>query len=153
MLLTHKSDQDKNSPYNIKQKSDEEKEKYQLGDCNWSNTKFSKLKSQELWQMVRKGELKCQGICFHNQTFNHCNPKRRGTKFGHSGAERAKYSQTCIKQLIPQGMVWWRLNPLTPVSDQDRLSPYNAHRQVIRIKKNINYGITNWSDTKFSKLT
>ena len=64
------------------------------------------FKSQELWQMVRKGELKCQGICSHNQTFNHCNPKRRGTKFGHSGAERAKYSQTCIKQLIPQGMVW-----------------------------------------------
>ena len=34
MLLTHKSDQDKNSPHNIKQKSDEEKEKYQLGDCS-----------------------------------------------------------------------------------------------------------------------
>ena len=64
------------------------------------------FKSQELWQMVRKGELKCQGICSHNQTFNQCNPKRWGTKFGHSGAERAKYSQTCIKQLIPQGMAW-----------------------------------------------
>ena len=29
MLLTHMSDQDKNSPYNIKQTSEEEKEKYQ----------------------------------------------------------------------------------------------------------------------------
>ena len=34
MLLTLMSDQDKNFPYNIKQISDEEKEKYQLGDCN-----------------------------------------------------------------------------------------------------------------------
>ena len=49
------------------------------------------------------------------------------------------------------------LNPLTPMSDQDRISPYYIYtvscRQVMRIKKNINYGITNWSDTKFSKLT
>ena len=39
------------------------------------------------------------------------------------------------------------INPLTPVSDQDRISPYYiytiSHRQVMRIKKNINYGITN----------
>ena len=39
------------------------------------------------------------------------------------------------------------LNPLTPVSDQDRISPYCIYtiscRQVMRIKKNINYGITN----------
>ena len=39
-------DQDKNFRHNIKQTSDEEKEKYQLEDCNWSNTKFSKLKSR-----------------------------------------------------------------------------------------------------------
>ena len=49
------------------------------------------------------------------------------------------------------------LNPLTPMGDQDRISPYYIYtvscRQVMRIKKNINYGITNWSDTKFSKLT
>ena len=36
-------------------------------------------------------------------------------------------------------------------------SPYYFYtiwyRPVMRIKKNINYGITNWSDTKFSKLT
>ena len=33
-------------------------------------------------------------------------------------------------------------NPLTPMSDQDRISPYNINtissRQVMRIKKNIN---------------
>ena len=38
----------------------------------------------------------------------------------------------------------YKLNPLTPMSDQDRISPYNIHtissRQVMRIKnkKNIN---------------
>ena len=42
------SDQDRISPYNIKQTSDENKEKYQLGIISWSNTKFSKLTSQEL---------------------------------------------------------------------------------------------------------
>ena len=49
------------------------------------------------------------------------------------------------------------LNPLTPMSDQDRISPYNINtissRQVMRIKKNINKGIISWSNTKFSKLT
>ena len=49
------------------------------------------------------------------------------------------------------------LNPLTPVSDQNRISPYYIYtiscRKAMRIKKNINYEITNWSDTKFSKLT
>ena len=36
-------------------------------------------------------------------------------------------------------------NPLTPMSDQDRTSPYNINtissRQVMRIKKNISQGI------------
>ena len=49
------------------------------------------------------------------------------------------------------------LNPITPMSDQDRISPYNINtissRQVMRIKKNINKGIISWSNTKFSKLT
>ena len=35
------------------------------------------------------------------------------------------------------------LNPLAPMSDQDRLSPYNVNtistRQVMRIKKTINF--------------
>ena len=38
-----------------------------------------------------------------------------------------------------------KLNPFTPTSDQDRISPYNINiissRQVIRIKKNVNHGI------------
>ena len=37
------------------------------------------------------------------------------------------------------------LNPLTSLSDQDRISPYNINtilnRKVMRIKKNINLGI------------
>ena len=48
-------------------------------------------------------------------------------------------------------------NLLTPVSDQGRISPYYictvSCKQVMRIKKNINYGLTNWSYTEFSKLT
>ena len=47
--------------------------------------------------------------------------------------------------------------PFTPTSDQDRISPYNIYtissRQVMRIEKNINYGIISWSNTKFSELT
>ena len=37
-------------------------------------------------------------------------------------------------------------NPLAPMSDQDRISPYNINtissRQVMRIKKNIDQGIS-----------
>ena len=42
-------------------------------------------------------------------------------------------------------------------SDQNRISPYNMNkissRQVMRIEMNINHGIINWSNTKFSELT
>ena len=38
--------------YNIKQTSDENKEKYQLGDISWFNTKLSKLTSQELYGRI-----------------------------------------------------------------------------------------------------
>ena len=48
------------------------------------------------------------------------------------------------------------INPLTPVSDQDRISPYSGNpistRYVMRIKKNINLGIIGWSNAKFSEL-
>ena len=42
-------------------------------------------------------------------------------------------------------MVTLTVNPLTPMSDQDRISPYNINtmstRQVMRIQKNINLGM------------
>ena len=48
-------------------------------------------------------------------------------------------------------------NPLTPISDQDRISPYIINtlstREVMRIKKNIDLGLISWFDTKFSELT
>ena len=50
------SDQDRISPYNIEQTSDENKEKYQLGVISWFNTKFFKLTSQELYGR-QQGEL------------------------------------------------------------------------------------------------
>ena len=44
-------------------------------------------------------------------------------------------------------------NPLTPMCDQNRISPnyiYTiSYRQVMRIEKKFNCGITNWFDTKF----
>ena len=54
------------------------------------------------------------------------------------------------------GQGWVTLNPLNLQSDQNRISPYRINtlssRQVMRIKKNINKGITSWSNTKFSRL-
>ena len=54
-----------------------------------------------------------------------------------------------LVECICQGTVYRFLNPLTPISNQNRISLYNINtistRQVMRIKKNIN--------TKFSKLT
>ena len=48
------------------------------------------------------------------------------------------------------------LNPITPMSDQDRILPDNivtiSTRSVVRIKENINLGIISWSNTKFSEL-
>ena len=48
-------------------------------------------------------------------------------------------------------------NPLTRMSDQNRISPNNINtistRWVMRIKKNINLVIISWSNTKFSELT
>ena len=47
------------------------------------------------------------------------------------------------------------INPLTPISDQGWISPYNINtissRQVMRMEKNINLGIISWSNTKFSE--
>ena len=55
-------------------------------------------------------------------------------------------------------MRWYNLvNPLTPIIDQDRISPYNINKISARygmsIKKNINLGVISWSNTKFSELT
>ena len=49
------------------------------------------------------------------------------------------------------------VNALTPMSNWDRISPYNINaistRQVMRIKKTINFGTISRSNTKFSDLT
>ena len=46
-------------------------------------------------------------------------------------------------------------NPLSPMNDQDRISPHHIltiqSTQVMRVKKNIIYGIISWSNTKFSE--
>ena len=60
-------------------------------------------------------------------------------------------------QIGPQQCNWKYVNPLTPMSDEDRISPNNINtissRQVVRIKKYINLGIISWSNSKFSELT
>ena len=49
------------------------------------------------------------------------------------------------------------LNPSTPMSDQDWISPYSfkptSSRQLMRIKKNINEGLSVDPIKKFSKIT
>ena len=47
--LTPMSDQDRTSPYNIKQTSNENKEKYQSRDCKLIQYQFSKPTSQGLY--------------------------------------------------------------------------------------------------------
>ena len=60
--------------------------------------------------------------------------------------------QTAILFKLPN-----QINPLTPRSDQDRISPYNTNtistRQVMRVKETINLEIISWSNTKFFELT
>ena len=50
-----------------------------------------------------------------------------------------------------------QVNPLTPMSDEDRISPNSINtilsRQVMRIKKYISLGIISRSNAKFSELT
>ena len=49
------------------------------------------------------------------------------------------------------------VNLLTPMSDQDRISPYKINTNINHIsdenKENINLGIISWSNTEFSELT
>ena len=60
--------------------------------------------------------------------------------------------QTAILFKLPN-----QINPLSPRSDQDRISPYNTNtistRQVMRVKETINLEIISWSNTRFFELT
>ena len=48
-------------------------------------------------------------------------------------------------QVLKKKTKKYSLNPFTPTSDQERISPYNINtissRQVMRIEKNTNHGI------------
>ena len=59
--------------------------------------------------------------------------------------------------LISFLLTLFSLNPLTPMCDQDRISPYNINtistRWVMRINENINLGRISWSNPKFLELT
>ena len=65
-----------------------------------------------------------------------------------------------VLQILKNVLNWGislEINLLAPISDQDRsfLDTINTilSRQMMRIKKNINWGIISWCNTKFSKLT
>ena len=51
----------------------------------------------------------------------------------------------------------YTVTPLNSISDQDRISPLSINtlssRQLTRIKKDINQGVSSWSNTKFSELS
>ena len=51
----------------------------------------------------------------------------------------------------------YTVTPLNSISDQDRISPLSINtlssRQLMRIKKDFNQGISSWSNTKFSELS
>ena len=51
----------------------------------------------------------------------------------------------------------WSFDNSTPTSNKDKSCPYNVNttstRKVMRIEKNITWGIISWSNTKFSKFT
>ena len=52
------SDQDRISPYNIKQTSDENKEKYQVGDYKFIQTNITRT----VWQTVRRITSEILGV-------------------------------------------------------------------------------------------
>ena len=62
-----------------------------------------------------------------------------------------------INELPPENRYQFFFNPLTLMSDQDRISPYNIHpmstRRVIRIKKKYQFGVISRYNTTFSELT
>ena len=60
------------------------------------------------------------------------------------GSNKNKYDLRHLKDPLIQNH-HYQLNPLTPISDQDRISLYIIYkvtsRQVMRIEKNINFGL------------
>ena len=94
--------------------------------CNWNQEMFGQLKFESAKKILR-----VIMVTWH-------------VKIGYShlgGQENSvlKYSRTCLKRHC--------IFPLTPVSDQSRLSPYYIYtklsRQVVRMEKISNMGLLN----------
>ena len=68
--LTPMSDQDRISPYNIKQTNDENKEKYQIGNYKLIKNKILQTNiTRTVWQTVRKVTEEILGVkggIYHN---------------------------------------------------------------------------------------
>ena len=65
----------------------------------------------------------------------------KGLKYSHRNDVNRRCHPSFVKE-IATGKHYLPFNPLTPMNDQDRISPYNintiSRRQVMRMKKNIN---------------
>ena len=57
-----------------------------------------------------------------------------------------------LYQLTRYAPLSFSLTPKYDIHDINIMQT-SYENQVMRIKKNISYGMTNWSNTKFSKLT
>ena len=67
--LTPMSDQDRISPYNIKEKSDENEEKYKLGDYKLIQHQFLQTNiTRTVWQTVRRISSEILGVKRLNKT-------------------------------------------------------------------------------------
>ena len=119
--------------YNIKQTSDENKEKYQLEDYWLIQYQIPKTNiTRTVWQTVRRITNEILGV------------------------KGLRAFLLCLWE-GNWNKLYNYINPLSSTSDLDIISPYTIHtissRQVMRIKKIINYVIVVWSNSKFSKLT
>ena len=107
---------------------------------------FRKAKIFLCWNLVSKK--------FCNLLGNHSGGSTLTLRCAHVPRRltRLILDQTAILFKLPD-----QINLLTPMSDQDRISPYNIYtistRQVMRVKETINLEIISWSNTKFFELT
>ena len=98
-------------------------------------------------QMIVQYYRVCGNILYMEPHFLYCLVEKNSTTTHQGGVCVHLSSRTVLSFFIHY------FNPSIPSNDQDRLSPYNINtlssRQVMRIRKNINYGIICRSSSNF----
>ena len=138
--------------YNIKQTSDENKEKYWLGDY-WL-IKYQILKSnitRIMWQTVRR----IIQVIITNEIL-----EVKGLIVSRNSKWYWRERKTVLETFYVKWNFVMNVNPLITMSDQERIFPYNINwyninqmSDEIKDKYCIILGIISWSNTKFSELT